>query len=415
AISKMAPAAQAAKQEPAQAARPEPAQAARPEPAQAKPPVPPTAAAKPPVPPTAPAKPPVPPTAAARPAVPADPGRPVSLVPGGPEVVIREHDAPTADGGAGAGRSPLRSEATGPSVGVTLRFDWNEPTGIALFRRSGVLWAVFDRPSKADLDALRKAGGNVVRDVSQVAHENATVLRLDVVAGINPVPRRDGLSWVLDFHRQPIEAVNRLDISVQPQTRQGRVLVTVPDASMVFAVTDPEAGDNLLVVPTLPVGYGMTYPYSFARFNLLATAQGIVVKPWTDTIQVRAVPQGVEITSPEGLPLSEVTAEDEAQIVFGLNRALTRILDLDKWRLQDLATFVPRRQQLMLAIAAAKPGEEREKARMDLARFYFVNTHVAEALVVLDLVAAERAPAADTSEFRLLRGGSRYLMGRIAE
>jgi tetratricopeptide (TPR) repeat protein len=223
------------------------------------------------------------------------------------------------------------------------------------------------------------------------------------------------LSWLLEFYRQPIEAANRLDVNVQPQTRRGRVLIPVSEVSTVFAVTDPEAGDNLMVVPTLPASYGMTYPYEYAHFALLPTGQGVVVRPRIDNLQVRAVPQGVEITSPDGLALSEVPPEAEAQIVFGLNRPLSRVLDLDKWRLTDLASFVPRRQRLQLDIAQAKPGEARERARLDLIRFFFTNGFAAEAVGVMEAAVAERAEVANSAEFRLLRGGTRFLTGRIDE
>ena len=338
-------------------------------------------------------------------------GKPVSLIPGAPEVVIREHEVT----GQSSGAVSSRSEATGPPAGVTLRFDWDRPTGLAVFRRSGALWVVFDSPSKPDLDRLRAEGGNVVRAVSQVSHDGATVLRLDAVAGINPVPRRDGLSWLLEFYRQPIEAANRLDVNIQPQTRRGRALIPVSEVATVFAVTDPEAGDNLLIVPTLPASFGMTYPYEFAHFALIATAQGVVVRPRIDNLQVRAVPQGIEITSPDGLALSEVPPEAEANVVFGLNRPLSRILDLDKFRIADQASFVPRRQALQLEVARAKPGEARERARLDLIRFFFTNGFAAEAIGVIEAVAAERPAVANNAEFHLLRGGTRFLMGRIAE
>jgi len=235
-------------------------------------------------------------------------------------VTIRERKEPRA-----AADDTGRSEAMGPSVGVTLRFDWTEPTALAIFRRAGSLWVVFDRPSKPDLEALQRQGGNVIRSVTQIPNEGATILRMDAVAGINPVPRRDGLTWMLDFHRQPIEAVNRLDVTVQPQARRGRVLIPVSDVTTVFALTDPEVGDNLMVVPIAPLSYGMTYPYEFAHFALIPTGQGVVVRPRIDNLQVRAVPQGVEITSPDGLPVSDVTAEDEAQAghVFSLAIAMT--------------------------------------------------------------------------------------------
>ncbi len=337
--------------------------------------------------------------------------KPVSLIPGAPEVVIREHEAT----GQSSAAVSSRSEATGPPAGVTLRFDWDRPTGLAIFRRSGALWAIFDRPSKPDLDRLRADGGNVVRSVSQIPHEGATVLRFDAVAGINPVPRRDGLSWLLEFYRQPIEAANRLDVNIQPQTRRGRALIPVSEAATVFAVTDPEAGDNLLVVPTLPASFGMTYPYEFVHFALLPTGQGIVVRPRIDNLQVRVVPQGIEITSPDGLALSEVPPEAEANVVFGLQRPLSRVLDLDKFRIADHASFVPRRQALQLEVARAKPGEARERARLDLIRFFFANGFAAEAIGVIEAAAKDRPAIANSAEFRVLRGGALFMLGRLAE
>jgi tetratricopeptide (TPR) repeat protein len=399
------------------APRPLTPEAAAPKPATPRPPAPPAASPKAAPPQAAAPKPAAPQTPAgteirdlASLASPAETGQPVSLVPGGPAVTIREHEAAPAEGG-GTGRS----EATGPSVGVSLRFDWTEPTGLAVFRRAGALWVVFDKPSKPDLESLRNQGGNVVRAVAQIPNESATVLRLDAVAGVNPVPRRDGLTWLLDFHRQPIEAVNRLDVTVQPQTRRGRVLIPVSDVTTVFSVTDPEVGDNLMVVPTLPLSYGMTYPYEFAHFSLIPTGQGVVVRPRIDNLQVRAVPQGVEITSPDGLAVSEVSAEEEAQVVFGLNRPLSRVLDLDKWRIADPASFVPRRQNLQLETAKAKPGEAREKARLDLIRFLFANGYFAEAIGIIEAAVAERAEFAASAEVRLLRGGTLFMLGRVED
>ncbi|MEE3050429.1 MAG: hypothetical protein VX535_02440, partial [Pseudomonadota bacterium] len=46
---------------------------------------------------------------------------------------------------------------------VTLRFDWDEPVGAAVFRRAGFLWVAFDRPTAIDIDQLRQAGGNIIK------------------------------------------------------------------------------------------------------------------------------------------------------------------------------------------------------------------------------------------------------------
>ena len=94
-------------------------------------------------------------------------------------------------------------------------------------------------------------------------------------------------------------------------------------------------------------------------------------------------------------------------------KPLTKVLDLEKWKLRDIADFTPKKQKLLAAIIRAK-GDPREAARLDLARFYFANGFGTEVLAVLRRIEIDRAEIEDDPEFRMLRGGARYMMGRFA-
>jgi tetratricopeptide (TPR) repeat protein len=330
-----------------------------------------------------------------------------------PTFTIKEREVEAAPAGPPGELAARAGE--GPGGSINLRFDWNEPVGAAVFRRAGLLWVAFDRPTRTTPEALRQAAGNLVRSIEQIPVSGGTVLRLDTVAGINPVMRREGLSWILDFRRGALVAQTPIEVKAQPESPAGpRVFVPVPEPSNPIAVTDPEVGDNLFVVPIIPLGHGILQGYDYPQFELFPTAQGVVVRPRIDTLRVRTGRQGIEVSSLDGLQVSAVSPEAEALAKLGPARPLTRALDMDKWKHVEPAAFEGRKQQLLAEVAPAK-GAEREKARLDLARFFFANGFGAEALGVLDLVAADRPEIEKDAEFRLLYGASRYLMGHYED
>ncbi|MEK9725554.1 MAG: hypothetical protein VW405_19030, partial [Rhodospirillaceae bacterium] len=52
-------------------------------------------------------------------------------------------------------------------AGVKLRFDWEEPVAAAVFRRVGYVWVIFDKAGRIDVQALLRAGGNVIQSIDQ--------------------------------------------------------------------------------------------------------------------------------------------------------------------------------------------------------------------------------------------------------
>ena len=296
---------------------------------------------------------------------------------------------------------------------VTLRFDWDEPVGAAVFRRAGFLWVAFDRPTAIDIDQLRQAGGNIIKGIEQMGVPQATVLRMATLAGINPRLRRDGLAWLLDFRKQPIEAVTSITVKAQPESPVGaRLFLPLPEPGAPIGVTDPEVGDNFVIVPVIPLGHGMGLEYIYPQVRFLPTSQGIVILPRNDDIRVRTLRQGIEISSSAELLISEVTAEDEAN--RAAMKSLTRILSLDRWKLKNINAFRGRKYKLLAAISQAK-GNQRQAARLDLVRFFFANGFYAEALAILKEIARARAEIEQDPEFRMLRGGTHYMLGRLQE
>jgi len=324
---------------------------------------------------------------------------------------------PNAARGA-QGQPGIGSGVQGDGDAVGIRIDWDEPVAAAVFRRVGYLWVVFDKATQMDTEGLRAAAGNIVRTIEQIPNDRATLLRMTTLAGVNPLLRRDGLAWILEFRQQPLQPSSAIKITPQPNSPVGaRLFMTVTEPGDGIVLTDPAVGDTLVVVPIIPLGHGVAVARDYPQARILQSSQGIVLKPKSDDLRVRPLRQGVEITSGSGLKLSDVPAGLAAESKLDGNAAMrtfTRLFDLGKWRQVEVEAFNATKQELQRAAADAS-ANEREPARMDLARFYFANDYGLEALGVLREVARDNPEIVEEAEYRGISGAVNTLMHRFDE
>jgi len=85
-----------------------------------------------------------------------------------------------------------------------------------------------------------------------------------------------------------------------------------------------------------------------------------------------------------------------------------RLLEIDVWRGVDGDGFIEQRQALQRALARA-PEADRDRARLDFARFNFAHGYAQEALGLLDLVEESQPSIAGRESFLMLRGAARVL------
>jgi len=311
--------------------------------------------------------------------------------------------------------APPAGPSKAPDDAVTLRFEWDQPVGAAVFRRAGYLWVAFDQPTAINVRQLREAGKNFIKGIEQMGIENATVLRMSTVKGINPSVRRDGQAWLLDFRKQPMDTQTPLEVKAQPESPVGaRLFVPVAEPGSPIGITDPEVGDNIVIVPLIPLGNGIGLEYIYPQMRFLQSAQGLVIQPLVDDIRVRPLREGVELTSGGELYISTVSAEAEANRRLAEMKPLTRILDLEPWKISSINAFLPRKYELLGAISTSK-DTAKEAARLDLIRFYFANGFYAETLAVLREAQRVRPDIEQEPEYRMLLGGAQFMMGRYAD
>jgi tetratricopeptide (TPR) repeat protein len=354
-------------------------------------------------------------------ASPITPGAPLT---GGPRNTVPDFPALAQQAQAlGLNQPPVPAGSLSGRVGVevqreenfsVLRFNFGEPVGAAVFGRGTHLWIAFDKRTAIDLAPLRADAEtrDLVGDVDQLQSEG-TVLRMTPRGGANALVRRDGTAWVVELGRLPRKPETPLSIVIRnpDQPADARVAIELPGASNVLRLRDPEIGDELAIVPTAVAGVGLAEMRRFAQFQILASAQGAVVRPDDDSVSVRPLGTGVEVASTRGLFVTAPTAPGMPGAAQLRNAAL---IDYAAWA-RTPGKFNEDRAQLQRAVANSREGDPRNAARLEFARFLFANALFQEANAELRLIGEERPQLLDGPQIRLMRGIGELFSGNLDE
>jgi len=322
---------------------------------------------------------------------------------------------------AAAPAAAVAAAAT-PTAGTaaSLRFDWTEPVGSAVFRRAGSLWIVFDKAKKIDTAKVKSDLKNIARSVTQIPSPGGTFLRLITAEGFNPSIRRDGFAWIYDFKRQGLSPKTPVEPKSQPNSAAGpRMLINIAQAGDALPIRDAVVGDNLVVIPFIPLSHGIARQYSLPQFRILPSAQGMVVKPYIDNLRVQSMPQGISLSSTGRLVLSSLTPKAEVNAKLGGGfKKLSRVLEAGTWRIarrvKGVGDFNKKRAELFEKIISSK-RKDRQKRRLALAQFLAANHYGYEAIGILRTMAGDEPALESNPKFRLLRGITNYLIDRIDE
>ncbi|MGJ4934186.1 tetratricopeptide repeat protein [Bradyrhizobium oligotrophicum] len=302
-------------------------------------------------------------------------------------------------------------EALRDSEGLRLTFGFGQVTPAALFRRGDTVWMVFDSTKPVDVEPIRAKGGAIIGEVNRMPLDNGQAIRIRLNRPqMHSLGSDDGgRSWTLSFadkgqaNQQPLMVMRNV---TDPALANVMVPLANPGAGMLHRLTDPDAGDTLLVVTAPPPIRGFIKRQDFVDLSLLDSIHGIAVRPNSDDIAVEIAPDKVILGRPGGLTLSSIG--------FSPERAPTAVrpmFDIDEWQQNQTQPFVPREDLLIKAAANAEP-ERRAQTRLALARFYMARAMYPEARGVTNLMISDADPRTDETAMLMIHAVASILMGR---
>jgi tetratricopeptide (TPR) repeat protein len=320
--------------------------------------------------------------------------------------------SPAVSDGAAETTGAVDVAATVQGDTLLLRFPFASETPAAVFRRADMLWLVFDTEAEIKLAELKSSPNRDLKSATATHQRGAAIVRLKLERPKLVSAEMDGTAWVISIGSAIVETTRPLGIGRNGAETLSRptLAIAIDSPRALHQLKDPEAGDTLMVVTALAPARGIVNSQDFVEFRLLTSAQGIVVQPLADDLQVELAPDKVTLTRPSGLSLS--------MSGLGSGRASTDvrpgILDAQLWSIDRNEKFGERQSELMFNAAKAFESQ-RLAARVELARFYLAWDMAAEAKGVLDVALKESPPNAADPMPLVLRALANIMLERPQE
>lgn len=337
-----------------------------------------------------------------------EPAKPDALAPAGKMATTPAMTpAPSADRAESAAVVAIRD-----SDGLRVTFDFGQVTPAALFRRGDTVWMVFDSTKPLDVEPIRAKGGSIIGEVNRVPLDKGQAIRLRLNRPqMHSLSSDDGRgqTWTLSFAdkgqttQEPLTVMRNVN---DPALANVMVPLAKPGPGLLHRLTDPDAGDTLLVVTAPPPIRGFIKRQDFVDLSLLDSIHGIAVRPNSDDVSVEVASDRVILGRPGGLTLSSIGYSPERAAT-----AVRPMFDVDEWRQNQKPPFNARLDTLIKAAAAAGP-EQRAQTRLALARFYMANAMYPEARGVTNLMISDADPRTDDTAMLMVHAVASILMGR---
>lgn len=315
--------------------------------------------------------------------------------------------APPAKAGEGAVAVDVRRE----SEGLRLSFGFGVPTAAAAFRRGDSVWLVFDSTRPLDVETIRSGAGAIISDINRLPLPQGQAIRIRLnrpqMQSLASDDRESGASWTLTFADRVMAPPQPLGV-IRNIADPAHANVALPFAApgRLHRVTDPDAGDTLLVVTAPPPTRGFIKRQDFVDLSILESTHGVAVRPNSDEVAVEVGADKVIIGRPGGLTLSSAGVAAERATT-----AVRPIFDLDEWRRNQSDRFLKREDALIQALAATD-ADQRGQARLDLARFFMARGFYPEAKGETEVILADPNARVEESIVRMVHAVASILMGR---
>ena len=279
--------------------------------------------------------------------------------------------------------------------------------GVAVYRRADYVYIVFGKKFTLPISSMVVGTPRVTME--SLPSLTGSVYRFYLPQDLNLRCTRDDNKWTILASKKGPTAPISLTVTAQPDYALGaRIIIPVSKAENPVRFTDPELGDDLLIVPLEGSSQAIRQVYQYADFRFVPSEQGVVIHPFVDGLNVKYQNLGIEITNDKGLRLSpskDTGIESDARA----NQPMKdQLFDLNDWYGPSAISYTDMRQRWQRTLAEVPPSE-RERVRLNMARFYFARNHAHEASGLLNLLAEQVPDLLHRNEFLALRGAVRVL------
>jgi len=300
---------------------------------------------------------------------------------------------------------------------VRLELPYAKLPAAAVFRRGLAIWVVTETASPMDLAALSElpnAPARLLSSVTEVA-PGITAFRLAAPASMSVSVSAAGNSWVLAIGNTVPELPERLQLIRQTTGPSTKMRATMPGATQVIWLKDPDAQDRIAVVMGFAPARGLLDGRRFVEFAALPSRQGLAVQAIADDLVVAIEGNDAVISRPSGLNVStsQFVEAPKQSVPVSSNAPSLAAVDFSNWGHNTGASRTETISKMILESSKSAGGMS--GPRMALARFYVAHGFGAEALGVLRSITHDDRTAETNVPFRVVRALANIQMARNKE
>jgi hypothetical protein len=353
---------------------------------------------------------------------PAEVAQPQPLPPPGPPPVAAEGAETNPQTAAAAPAGPPDHVTVGVSAATdnaVLRFPFTERTAMAVFIRARTLWIAWTKPLPADLTDFDSLPRTVIGKAEVVPGKNATVIRMPIDDGMNVgvAKEQNSFDWavLVTPKKRGLARALPAQVNTDPPT-PAHVFLPALEAAEPVTITDPQVGDQLIIVPFYATGEGISPALQFIDFTLLETAQGMAVVKKSDEAAVIPTRNGLRVSTPQGAVLTPGLAPvDQSKAAVGSQEAAT-LFPNELWKADpDPQKQAKQVHALFHNVVESENPQDANTARLRLAQLYLSQGMAVEALGFLDGINRVNPTFYRSSKLGALRGAANFLMYRFTD
>jgi tetratricopeptide (TPR) repeat protein len=299
--------------------------------------------------------------------------------------------------------------------GAILTFAGAANRGSAVFMRGLTAWIVLQGAAPLDAVKLKNSLGTFPVAVEAASANGVSELRITFAQPEQIGAHADGSNLKVVIGSQVDETPIAIGFSRnQDDATHSSLSTLLPGATHPVTLTDPVAGDQLVLVPAA-AGRAMLGPHDYVEFGVLKTASGLALAPYIDDLSVSIDRTRVTITHPGGLALTPPTMPvADSPAAIAARGGSPSFLDFASWGKFTGGSFLNTERRLRAATARLKPVDA-QHARLVLARFYLANGFSAEAIGLVNLMQQQDPALQSDRQLQTIRAAAEYEMGRYRD
>lgn len=305
---------------------------------------------------------------------------------------------------------------------ATFSFQYREDVSAAMFRRSNILWMVFDSAEPMELGLAKSVADSFDASMTRLVMADMTIVRFYLPRPLFANLAKSGTNWVMSLGDKIYEP--SLALTLNPIVdKEGLAQIKVPlnAVGRIHDIYDEAVGDTLTVVTSFGPSQSLLRNQQFAELGFLSTTHGLAVTSRIDDLEVisgsdyalfrrtaglslssKAQSRGFKLT-PDRLGGNE--PDDETNSLAGL---------LLSARTEPGEPFRRAADAIFRRVALAEHSE-RPTLRLEAARFYLANGMPHEAIGMIRLAMTEQPSFANVPANLMLSAAANAMAQRSVE